>query len=163
MSTYTQICYHIVFSTKARQPTLKVDRRADLFRYIWGILKNRESHLYRINGAEDHLHILTRIHPTACLADLVKDVKTGSSSWIKEENVFPMFSYWQEGYAAFTHSKRDIDGLIDYIKGQEEHHRRTTFVEELRKLLVEGVPWVSPTATHGLPLRGKEQIGSHAG
>jgi len=137
MSTYTQICYHIVFSTKARQPTLKAERRADLFRYIWGILKNRESHLYRINGAEDHVHILTSLHPCVSLANLVKDVKTASSLWIKEESVFPMFSNWQDGYAAFTHSKQEIDGLIEYIKGQEEHHRRTTFAEEYRKLLEE--------------------------
>ena len=136
MSTYTSICYHIVFSTKARQPTLK-GNRTDLFRYIWGVLKNRESHLYRINGAEDHVHILTSLHPTVSLADLVKEVKTGSSSWIKEEKVFPMFSYWQEGYAAFTHSKHEIDGLIEYFKGQEEHHRRMTFAEGRRQFLVE--------------------------
>ncbi|MGO8786772.1 MAG: IS200/IS605 family transposase [Terriglobia bacterium] len=137
MSTYTQICYHIVFSTKERQPTLKADRRQDLFRYIWGILKNRESHLYRINGSDDHVHLLTSLHPTVNLANLVKDIKTGSSLWIKEEAVFPMFSHWQDGYAAFTHSKGEIGGLIEYIKGQEEHHRRTTFAEEYRKLLEE--------------------------
>ena len=89
MSTHTQICYHVVFSTKDRQPTLKADRRADLFRYIWGILKNRESHLYRINGPEDHVHILTSLHPSVSLADLIKDIKTGSS--LKKESVFSMF------------------------------------------------------------------------
>jgi len=137
MSTHTQICYHIVFSTKDRQPTLTDNRRQDLFRYICGILKNRQSHLYRINGVKDHLHILTSLHPSVSLAGLVKDVKTGSSLWIKKEGVFRMFSHWQDGYAAFTHSKPKIDRLIEYIKGQEEHHRRTTFVEEYRELLKE--------------------------
>jgi REP element-mobilizing transposase RayT len=137
MSTHTQICYHIVFSTKERVPALKADRREDLFRYIWGILKNRESHLYRINGTEDHLHILTSLHPTVNLADLVKKIKTGSSLWIKENSVFRTFSHWQDGYGAFTHSKGEIDPLIEYIKRQVEHHRRTTFAEEYRKLLVE--------------------------
>jgi REP element-mobilizing transposase RayT len=83
MSAYTQTYYHIVFSTKDRHPVLRQERREALFRYIWGILKNRESHLYRINGADDHLHILTSLHPSVSLADLVKDVKTGSSLWIK--------------------------------------------------------------------------------
>jgi len=137
MSTYTQICYHIVFSTKGREPVLKADRREELFRYIWGILKNRQSHLYRINGVEDHLHILTGLHPTVSLADLVKDIKTGSAHWIKKRSVFPLFAHWQDGYAALTHSQGEIDGLIEYIKGQKEHHRRTTFVEEYRKLLLE--------------------------
>jgi REP element-mobilizing transposase RayT len=137
MSTHTQICYHIVFSTKDHQPTLWADRREDLLRYIWGIIKNRHGHLYRINGVEDHLHILSSLHPTVCLADFVKDVKTGSALWIKENSVFKSFSHWQEGYGAFTCSRRDIDDLIEYIKRQQEHHRRTSFVEEYRKLLQE--------------------------
>jgi len=137
MSTYTQICYHIVFSTKDREPVLKADRREELFRYVWGILQKRHSHLYRINGMEDHLHILASLHPTVSLAALVQDIKTSSSWWIKEKSVFRMFSHWQDGYAAFTHSKAEIQPLIKYIQGQQEHHRRTSFADEYRKLLLE--------------------------
>jgi REP element-mobilizing transposase RayT len=137
MSTHTQIFYHIVFSTKNREPVLRADRRQDLFRYIWGIIKNRKGHLYRINGPEDHVHILTSLHPTVNLADFVKEIKTGAALWIKEKSVFPSFTHWQDGYGAFTHSKLEIDPLIEYIKGQFEHHHRTTFAEEYRKLLVE--------------------------
>ena len=74
MSTHTALSYHIVFSTKNRTPVLKPERRDDLFRYVWGIIKNRRSHLYRINGVEDHLHILSSLHPTVSLADFVKEV-----------------------------------------------------------------------------------------
>ncbi|HLY61749.1 MAG TPA: IS200/IS605 family transposase [Terriglobia bacterium] len=137
MSTYTAIAYHIVFSTKGREPVLKADRRQELFRYIGGILKKRECHLHRVNGVEDHLHILTGLHPSVSLADLVKDIKTGTSHWIKEHSVFPMFSHWQDGYAAFTHSKPELERLIEYIIGQQEHHRGMSFVDEYRKLLVE--------------------------
>ncbi|MBK8267374.1 MAG: IS200/IS605 family transposase [Planctomycetes bacterium] len=137
MSTYTQIIYHIVFSTKNRRPTLVADRREDLFRYIWGIIKNNHGHLYRINGIEDHLHILTSLHPTICLADLVKDIKTESSKWIKENNIFSDFDYWQDGYAAFTHSSEQKSPLIEYIKNQQEHHRVLSFEDELKRILQE--------------------------
>jgi putative transposase len=137
MSTHTATSYDIVFSTKNRTPVLTLERRDDLFRYMWGIIKNRHGHLYRINGAEDHVHILSSLHPTVSLADFVKEVKTGSALWIKENTVFKSFSHWQEGYAAFTCSRRDIDDLIEYIKRQEEHHRTTTFEEEYRRLLLE--------------------------
>jgi putative transposase len=137
VSTHTQIYYHIVFSTKERVPVLKADRREDLFRYIWGITKNYECHLYRINGTEDHVHILTSLHPSVSLADLVKNVKASSSLWIKENSVFRSFAHWQDGYGAFTHSNREVDALIEYIKGQVEHHRRASFAEEYRKLLVD--------------------------
>ena len=137
MSTFTAIAYHIIFSTKDRAPILRPDRRPELFRYIWGIIRNRDGHLYRINGVEDHLHLLTSLHPSVCLADLVKDIKTGSARWIKQNAVFKGFSHWQEGYGAFTCSRSDLDRIVDYIKQQEKHHRKTTFAEEYRKLLTE--------------------------
>ena len=137
MSTYTQICYHIVFSTKDRVPALRPERRDDLFRYAWGILKNKDCHLYRIGGVEDHIHILTSLHPTVCLADLVRDIKIGTSKWIKEEGVFPAFTQWQDGYGAFTIAYGDKDAVIEYIKSQSEHHKRVSFRDELRELLVK--------------------------
>jgi len=135
MSTYTQILYHIVFSTKNRQYNLESERRQDLFRYIWGVIKSKNSHLYRINGVEDHLHILTSLHPSVCLADFVKDIKVSTSKWIKDEKVFTDFTHWQDGYSAFTHSINEKDSLIGYIKGQEIHHKKVLFIDELRQLL----------------------------
>ena len=136
-STYTQIYYHIVFSTKERMPALTKDRREDLFRYIWGIIKNKQSHLYRIGGVEDHIHILTSLHPTVALAAFVKAIKVGSNEWIKESRVFPAFTHWQDGYSAFTQSQNEKDRVIEYIKGQEEHHSKESFRDELRRLLKE--------------------------
>ena len=135
MSTYTQIYYHLVFSTKERAPVLVSEKRESLFRYTWGILKNKDCHLYRINGAEDHVHILTSLHPTVCLADLIKEIKIGTSRWIKENAVFPAFTHWQDGYGAFTVSHDDKDDVIEYIKNQEDHHKRVSFRDELRGLL----------------------------
>lgn len=135
MATYTQIVYHIVFATKNRERILDKPGRENLFRYIWGIVKNHDCHLYRLNGIEDHLHIATSLHPTVSLADLVKAIKTGSSKWIKENNIFPQFHHWQEGYGAFTCSIRDKNALIEYIKNQETHHQRMDFLDEYRQLL----------------------------
>jgi len=137
MSTFTQIYYHIVFSTKNREPVLLADKRENLFRYAWGILKNKDCHLYRIGGVEDHVHILTGLHPTIALADLVKDIKIATSTWIKDERVFPSFTHWQDGYGAFTVSHNDKDAVIEYIKGQEEHHKKVSFKDELREFLVK--------------------------
>ena len=137
MSTYTQILYQIVYSTKYRKPTLVKENRAELFKYIWGILKNKKCHLYRINGVEDHLHIVTHIHPSIALADLVRDIKLASSNHIKEEALFPDFGGWQDGYSAFTYAFSSKNNLIEYVKNQEEHHRTTTFKEELITLLEE--------------------------
>ena len=138
MSTYTQILYQIVFSTKKRERTLTTkENRTELFRYMWGILKNKNCHLYRINGVEDHIHIVTHLHPSVALASLIKDLKLASSAHIKENNLFPHFNGWQVGYGGFTYSNKDKDYLIEYVKNQEEHHKTKTYREELIELLKE--------------------------
>ena len=137
MSTYTQIIYQIVFSTMNRQPVLHHENRPELFKYISGIIKNKKSHLYRINGVEDHLHIITHLHPTIALSDLVKDIKVASSMKIKEAGWFKHFHAWQEGYGAFTYSIKEKDRLIEYVKNQEEHHKKFPFRDEFIDLLIE--------------------------
>lgn len=113
------------------------DNREQLFKYIWGVLKNKKCHLYQINGMEDHLHILTHIHPTVALSTLVKDIKLASHSFIKKENLFKGFQGWQKGYAAFTHHINDKARLIRYIKDQENHHKRINWSQELKTLFEE--------------------------
>jgi len=135
MSTYTQILYQIVFSTKNREKILIKEHREKLFRYIWGILKNKKCVLYQINGIEDHIHIATHIHPTIAVSSLVKDIKIASSVWIKEQDIFPDFTGWQVGYGAFTYSFKEKNVLINYIKKQEQHHQTKNFREEYIELL----------------------------
>ena len=137
MSTYTQIFYHIVFSTKRRETVLVAIGRETLFRYIWGLTRARDSRLYHVNGTLDHVHILAGLHPTRSLADFVKEIKVCSSHWIKTNGIFTGFSGWQAGYGAFTHSKQDKERLIQYIKGQKQHNTRVSFADELRSLLIE--------------------------
>ncbi len=88
-----------------------------------------------MNGVGDHLHIVTHIHPTIALSDLVKDIKLGCSAYIKSKVLFPAFAGWQEGYSAFTYTIKEKDLLINYVKNQESHHKITTFKEELMALL----------------------------
>jgi len=137
MSTYTQILYQIVFSTKRREQALEKEARTELFKYISGILKKSNCHLYRINGVEDHLHIVTHVHPMVSLAGLVKNIKIASSGFIKDNGIFKNFNGWQDGYGAFTYSIKEKDGLIEYVKNQEEHHKTISFREEFIDLLKE--------------------------
>jgi len=137
MATFTQILYQIVFSTKNAKKTITLDNSEKLCRYIWGILENKKCKLYQMNGTENHLHILTHIHPTVSVASLIKDIKVSSSTWLKQEKLFPNFVSWQEGYGAFTYHITQKDLLINYIKNQREHHHIKTFKEEFIELLNE--------------------------
>jgi len=137
MSTYRQVFYQIVFSTKNREASLAEEHAEMLYKYIWGIIQKRQCKLYRIGGMEDHLHIFSDLHPSISLADYVKEIKIGSGNWMKESGLFPTFAGWQDGYGAFTYNIREKQVIIDYIKNQKEHHKRETFHDEYKRLLME--------------------------
>jgi putative transposase len=137
MSSYRQLLYHFVFRTKNSLPTIKQDNVTELYAYITGIISYKNSHLYRINGVQNHLHILTDLHPSIAPMDFMKEVKVSTSLWMKKSGLFPSFAGWAVGYGSFTCSFNDMDRLIDYVKNQQEHHRKITFEEEYRRLLLE--------------------------
>jgi putative transposase len=137
MSSYRQHLYHIVFRTKDSKPTIRQSNAHELYSYITGITRQKNSHLYRINGVENHLHILTDINQSFRPIDFVKDVKVSTSIWMKKSNLFPEFYGWSVGYGSFTCSFKDIDRLIEYIKNQQLHHEKISFEEEYRNLLLD--------------------------
>ena len=137
MGTYTKIVYHIVFGTKYRQKILSSEHRTTLNKYFGAILRNKKCVPIEINNHLDHVHILTSIHPTICLSEIVKDLKVASSLHIKKNSMFKGFNSWQEGYGAFTVSSNQIHVLINYIKNQKEHHSRKCFKSEFEEYLRE--------------------------
>ncbi len=135
--SYTQTTYHIVLRTKYSEQIIPQDRATLLYNYIWGIIKNHKSKLFRINGMSDHIHILTELHPSVSLADFIKNIKVASSLWAKECGEFPNFKGWEEGYAAFTCAASNRRAVAEYIRNQQEHHKRESFRDELRRFLIE--------------------------
>jgi REP element-mobilizing transposase RayT len=135
--SYHQIYYHIIFGTKYHKNTIPDDLCEELYKYIWGVIKNKNCHLYRINGTPNHLHILSDLHPSVSLAIFVRDIKRASSIWLGENPNFPDFNGWAKGYAALTKAHKDKDAVVEYIKNQKEHHKKETFDDEYRRFLKE--------------------------
>ncbi len=134
---YTQILYHIVLRTKRSEPSIAQENVSSLYKYIWGIIKNKKGKLYRINGMEDHIHILSDLHSSIALSDFVKSIKVATSLWLKRSSDFSAFQGWEEGYAAFTYSYKEKEMLINYIKQQQKHHENENTQNELKRLWLE--------------------------
>ena len=134
---YRQILYHIVFRTKYNRKAITLDHSEKLYRYIWGIIKNKNSRLFQINGMEDHIHILSDLHPSVSLADFVRDIKVASSKWMKSEGNFPEFVGWAKSYCALTYAYKEKSILMNYIKNQREHHKKESFKAEVDHLFQE--------------------------
>ena len=127
---------HVIFSTKKRQPLITPDIEIALYKYLAGTSQNLNCHPKRVGGHVDHVHILSDLSKNISVSDFVKEVKQWSSKWMKSEHSRNNF-YWQAGYGAFSMGKRDIESVISYIDQQHAHHKKYTFQEELRKLMVD--------------------------
>ena len=133
--SYTNLLYHIIFSTKDRRPLITEDRQPRLYDYIGGTIRSLGGISLELNGTEDHVHLLTKLRPDKALSDVLRDLKANASGWMHD--VFPeskAFS-WQRGYGAFTVSHSNVEEVRNYIAHQKEHHRKTSFRDEFIQFL----------------------------
>jgi len=134
-NTYTQLYVQVVFAPKSKHSLIDEDWENELYKYITGIIRNNKHKLFAINGTSDHLHLLISLSPHQSLSELIQIIKSNSSKWINESN-FTMGRFeWQEGFGGFTYSKSHITAVVKYIAEQKEHHKKTTFLDEYRKIL----------------------------
>jgi putative transposase len=133
----SKILVHTVFSTKSRRPFLR-DRelRDELHAYLGGILNRLDCQPIVIGGVEDHVHLLSTLARTRNAAAVIKEVKRGSSIWLKSKNPALAEFAWQSGYGIFSIGASQVDAVRKYIANQEKHHRKISFQDEFRSLLV---------------------------
>jgi len=129
-----QLYVHLVFSTKNREPSLTDEFRTQVHAYLAGICKNHKSPALIVGGVEDHVHLLCRLGSTIDVASLIRELKRDSSKWVKERYPAAIEFAWQNGYGAFSLSPSHVESVKAYIANQEEHHRRTSFQDEFRRL-----------------------------
>jgi putative transposase len=134
-STLSNLLYHIVFSTKNREPVITAPIRQDLYASIGGIIRGESGVLLEIGGIADHVHLVVRFKTEPSVATMVKIIKSKSSKWLNANPKRPGRFEWQRGYAAFTVSVSQLSSVRRYVREQEAHHRRRTFQDELRALL----------------------------
>jgi REP element-mobilizing transposase RayT len=128
---------HLVYSTKERRPFLKDETiRLSTHRYLGGISKKLGCAPIIVGGVDDHVHLLARLGRIITQAEWVKELKRVSSLWLKKEYRIRQLE-WQGGYAAFSVSQSDLEQVTKYIANQAEHHKKTSFQDELRLLLQE--------------------------
>lgn len=133
-NTYSSLFYHLVFSTKERRRFLKPDKEVRIWDFIGGIARHNGLTPIRIGGVEDHIHALLLSPPKYSVSQIAKFIKADSSRWIKREFGSDLFS-WQDGYAAFSVSKRTVPKVQEYIERQRIHHGRMSFEYEYRRML----------------------------
>lgn len=137
MSTFSQIYIQIVFAVKGRNSLIMPNWEEELFKYITGIVQNKNQKMLAISGTKDHIHFLIGMKPSCCLSDLVREIKKSSNSFVNEKKFVKFKFDWQEGFGAFSYSHSALDNVIAYIQNQKEHHKKKSFREEYKDFLMK--------------------------
>lgn len=134
-TSLSSILVHLVFSTKHREDLITPEIEPELYPYLAKIFREYKSPSLAINGTANHIHILFALARTISVSDLVEEVKSSSSGWIKSKGTEFRQFYWQTGYGAFSIGQSNVEALKRYIANQKEHHQAKTFEDEYRKML----------------------------
>jgi REP element-mobilizing transposase RayT len=129
-ATFSKLLYHLIFSTKSREPLITPELQEELYPYIEGIARGQDASLIEFGGVPDHVHLVIQLRPDRSVSEIVRLIKANSSKWANERpNAQGRFA-WQRGYGAFTVSISQLEVVREYVRKQEEHHRTRGFREE---------------------------------
>lgn len=133
--TFSQIYIQYVFAVKGRVNLIRPAFEQEVYKYIAGIIRNKEQKPLAVNGMPDHIHVLMGLKPAMRISDLVRDIKNNSANFINERGWLKQKFSWQEGYGVFSYSESNYGNVIDYIKEQKKRHEKRTFRQEYMLLL----------------------------
>jgi REP element-mobilizing transposase RayT len=134
-NTYSQIYIQAIFAVEQRAALIQPDWKEELFKYIGGIFRNKKQKLIAIGGVEDHVHLLFSLRPSIAISDLIRDIKSDSTEFIKRKRFTRRNFSWQEGFGAFSYSRSQLDAVAKYVLEQEKHHSKHSFKDEYVALL----------------------------
>ena len=121
---------HCIFSTRQRRELISSDLQPGLWAYMGGIARENGMKALGIGGTRNHCHILLSLPAAVSIAKAMQLIKGGASRWVRETFADQAPFAWQEGYGAFSVSQSTLQATLEYIRNQEEHHRKRTFEQE---------------------------------
>ncbi len=135
-NTYTQLHIQLIFAVKYRIGLIQPHWKEHLHKYMTGIFEANQHKVLQVNSMPDHLHIFIGQRPHQAISDIVQNVKSESTKWLKAEGFSPAFA-WQQGFGAFSYAKSQVPTVIRYIQNQQVHHKKQSFLDEYREHLTK--------------------------
>jgi putative transposase len=127
---HIKIWIHLIWSTKNRERIISKELKPKLLEHIRENAKSKKIFIDFINCVEDHIHLIISLGNDQTISKLVQLVKGETSNWVNKNKLVQGHFQWQDEYIAISISESIIDKVRDYIKNQEEHHRKKSFAEE---------------------------------
>jgi len=132
---YVRIWLHCVWGTKKKIPFITDQNKKEITNHIRENAKNKNIYIDFINGYKEHIHCIISLNAEQQLTKVMQLIKGESSYWINKHSVVQGKFEWADEYYAVSVSESQLDKVREYIKNQEEHHRKKTWEEECNEFL----------------------------
>jgi REP element-mobilizing transposase RayT len=132
---FSQIQIQAVFAVKGRRNLIPPAFQPELNKYIAGIITAKGQKPIIVNGVPDHIHIFFGLKPSACISDLVRDIKNNSSNFLNRQNWMDAKFQWQDSFGAFSYYQSHVTRVYNYMLNQQQHHKVQSFRDEYLGLL----------------------------
>ncbi len=137
--TYTEIYYHLVWTTKKREPMIVPKMELLLYRSLHASCRDLGVTVHALNGLPDHVHLACSLPATVAVATLMHKIKGSTAHLINHLPEGRHALAWQPGYGALTFAQRELETIIGYIRNQQKHHRNGTLSEKMERTAIEWV------------------------
>lgn len=122
---------HVICCVKNREPLLTKPLRTVLFAHIKKHAEENGIGVQVVNGADNHIHVLLQLMPAQNLTQVMKSIRSESTTWINESKFIKPLFEWEEDFSALSVSPSSVKQVFDFIEKQEEHHKTKSLESEL--------------------------------
>lgn len=136
---YWQLFYHVVWSTKNREPLLTPDAEPVIYGYLRNKALGLEAIVYALNGYLDHVHLVASIPPKISVSKFVGQIKAVASVKYNQSRPGAAPFYWQEEFGAFSFDRKRLPYVVEYVENQKIHHANNHLIPILERDFMEGV------------------------
>jgi putative transposase len=133
---YVKIWLHCVWGTKNRTRFLLGDKKAEVINHILTNAREKGIYIDFLNGHTEHLHCLLSMNQDQTLSKVMQMIKGESSYWINKNNIIEDKFEWADEYYGVSVSESHVKFVREYIKNQEQHHRKKSWQEEREEFMV---------------------------
>jgi putative transposase len=135
--SYIKVWVHCVWTTNKRIPFLRDEIRADIIQHILDNARIKGIYIDHINGYQEHLHALISLGGKQTISEIMQKIKGECSFWINKNKLTRTKFEWQDDFYAVSIGISQLDNLRNYIRNQNQHHKKVDFQEELDSIIKE--------------------------
>ena len=138
--SYWRLFYHVIWTTRNREPLIQAAFVSDVYRVIAGKATQLGAVVHAVGGVDDHVHLAVSVPPSLALSKFIGQVKGNSSHFANHELPMPQTFAWQAEYGVLSFDAKQLHVIVAYVRNQRMHHEQNTMIPGLERSEGDSAP-----------------------